>query len=232
MDVASVDKQAPLCVLVEFDDINLGFDTVVGPDGKPRSVRRMFFPELEEVLGLDAKGEPRAWRVVPIYRESRSSSVDDDVSRSQFPLTLAWALTHWKAQGMTLGPYRVRMGKRIAAAPGIPYVAVSRAKHPRHVCFDVDLQDYDVFTEAQWTKNFRARRRYDLRLQAKFSRTLRKYGYCRADLWDRGDAELAEKLLEGLKKVRGHRRGSTQHLGANIVACEDPKNTQDSAMLC
>ena len=117
---ASVDKQAPLCVLVEFDDIDLGFESEIGPDGKTRSKRRMFFPELEEVLGLDAKGKPRAWRVVPIFRESRSSSTDDDVSRSQFPLTLAWALTHWKAQGMTLGPYRVRMGKRIAAATGIP----------------------------------------------------------------------------------------------------------------
>ena len=124
---------------------------------------------------------------------------------------------------MTLGPYRVRMGKRIAAAPGIPYVSVTRAKHPRHLCFDVDLQDHDVFTEAQWSKNFRARRRYDLRLEAKFSRTLRKYGYCRADPWERSDAELAEKLLEGLKKVRGVRRGSAGHLGTNFqLLASDP----------
>ena len=67
-----------MCVIVEFDEVRLG--------------NRRFFP------GDDAH---RA-RWVPIVHENIFSNTEDKVTRKQFPLILAWALTHWKAQGMTL----------------------------------------------------------------------------------------------------------------------------------
>ena len=81
------EKRRPLCVFVEFDSVNLGD----GADGRPRS----FFPD-----------DPVRRNWVPIFRQTASSTTEEHVKREQFPLTLAWALTHWKAQGMTLARAR------------------------------------------------------------------------------------------------------------------------------
>ena len=55
--------------------------------------------------------------------------MEDHVFRENYPLTLAWALTHWKAQGMTLGKVRVRLGERGALSVGVGYVVMTRVKH-------------------------------------------------------------------------------------------------------
>ena len=77
-------KAVPLCVFVEFDDVQLGTDVT----GRERS----FFPE-----------DPVRRQWVPVFRTSAmpADSVGQ-ITREQFPLTLAWALTHWRSQGMTL----------------------------------------------------------------------------------------------------------------------------------
>ena len=145
---------------------------------------------------MNSAGKRRATQLVPIFRSSvKSECTDDEISRQQFPLILAWALTHWKAQGMTLRRCRVRLGERTASSPGIGFVSVTRVKHPSHLVFDKDLPEYEKFQEAQWKRNFRERRRFEWRLEAKASRTLRKYGYCEADAWTREEASVAESLL-------------------------------------
>ena len=75
-------SRAPLCVLVEFDEVCFGLDST----GQPVS----FFP-----------GQPERARWVPIFRQESWANGEEVVARQQFPLTLAWALTHWKAQGMS-----------------------------------------------------------------------------------------------------------------------------------
>ena len=120
-------KRAPLCVVVEFDDIDLGKDA----SGEPRN----FFPELG----------PAGRKLVPIFRDSVASGAGDGVVRHQFPLTLAWALTHQKAQGMTLRRARILLSKRSAGQVGLGYVAVTRVKHPRHLMFMEPLPEHAAF---------------------------------------------------------------------------------------
>ena len=199
-------KRAPICVVVEFDEVDLGEEQkvehgqrVFDAEGKPVMVRRNFFYE--------EYGE-RGQKMVPIWRESITSEEGDGVVRHQFPLTLAWALTHQKAQGMTLRRVRICLSKRSAAQVGLGYVAVTRVKHPRHLVFWTDLPEHAAFQEAKYKEDFRARQRYKLRLEAKASRTLRKYGFCQADLWSAEDAEMAEQLMACLENVGKLRRSA------------------------
>ena len=100
---------APVAVIVEFDEVNL--------DG-PRGEMRSFFSEPER----------KNW--VPVYHSAPvTATTDSDITRAQFPLTLAWALTHWKAQGMTLRRVRICMRRAVAGAAGVGYVVVTRVKH-------------------------------------------------------------------------------------------------------
>ena len=118
--------RAPLCVFVEFDDVTLGR----AADGTART----FFPD--DVVKA---------RWIPVYRQTASSSTETGVERLQFPLMLAWALTHWKAQGMTLPRVRISLGERTASSPGVGYVAVTRVKHVRHLVFGTDLPSWEKF---------------------------------------------------------------------------------------
>ena len=52
--------------------------------------------------------------------------------------------------------------------------------------------------KARKTLAFRERKRFELRQEAKASKTLRKYGFCEADIWTREEAAVASELLRGL----------------------------------
>ena len=100
-------------------------------DGQPLS----FFPD-----------DPARRKWVPIWRQKVPSNETQHLSREQFPLQLAWALTHWKAQGMTLQKVRVHLSERTAKVPGIGFVAVTRVKHPWDLVFEEDLPDSVSYT--------------------------------------------------------------------------------------
>ena len=187
--------RAPLCIFVEFDDVQLGLDHT--------GEERTFFPDNQE---------KRRW--IPVYRHTAYAVSEESVARKQFPLVLAWALTHWKAQGMTLIRARVSLGKRAAGISGIGYVAITRVTHPRHLVFETDLPAWECIQEARHTEGFRARRRFDLRNTAKFSRTIRKYGFCEADVWTRPDAERGDRLLKGLRA-----KGQRQRITLSATGC-------------
>ena len=139
----------------------------------------------------------RNW--VPIFRQEISSTVEDHVTRENYPLTLAWALTHWKAQGMTLDRVRVHLSDRTAAVPGIGFVACTRVRHPWDIVFEEDLPEYGRFMQARRSLAFRERKRFELRQEAKASRTLRRYGFCEADVWTEEEADVAQELIRGLR---------------------------------
>ena len=92
---------------------------------------------------------------VPIFRQAVSSTIEEHVVREQFPLTLAWALTHWKAQGMTLDRVRVQLSERTAGVPGIAFVAVTRVRHSWDIVFEKDLPVLEHFMKACKTHAFR-----------------------------------------------------------------------------
>ena len=185
--------KAPLYVVVEFDDVDLGTEPDPTRPGQRRP--RSFFPD-----------EPDKRRWVPIPRQKVFSASESSVSREQFPLTLAWALTHWKAQGMTLRRARVKLGERTAAMPGVGFVACTRVRHPTHLVFEDDLPEWRAFQEAQFSANFRSRKRFELGMQARFSETLRRYGFCEDDRWTREDADVADALLGQLRVVCNEQR--------------------------
>ena len=181
-----------LCVFVEFDDVKLG-------EG------RSFFPD-----------DPKRRNWVPIFRQKVSSTAQENVYRENYPLQLAWAMTHWKAQGMTLDRVRVHLSERSAAIPGIAFVACTRVRHPWDLVFEEDLPAYEHLMRARRTPAFRARKRYELRCEARASRTLRRYGYCEADKWTEREAADARELLDSLEAVAGVRRVEMQRAGQRV----------------
>jgi len=68
-------------------------------------------------------------KVSEIYRVTLDYEFKKDiyVARSQFPITLAWALTIHKTQGLSLDSAVIDIGKDIFE-PGMAYVALSRVK--------------------------------------------------------------------------------------------------------
>ena len=100
---------------------------------------------------------------------------------------------------------RVRICMRSTAAgiTGIGYVAVTRVKHVEHIVFEEDLPAWEAFQEAKLKPAFRERRRMEFRLLARFSRTLRKYGFCERDRWTAQEAEVSDALIGLCGRVAG-----------------------------
>lgn len=198
-------RRAPFCVIVEFDDVRLD-ETVVDDEGVKRTVTRRRFFE-------DQDGQDRS-RWVPIFRVDAEHKEDKDVKRSQFPLTLAWALTHWKAQGMTLKRARVSLGATVAGMVGVGLVSMTRVGHPWYLMLETDLPAYEAFAAARTKAEFRSRQRFKLRLRAMASRTIRKYGFYERDPWSREEAALAERLLAEVARETQNERMGWWHAGA------------------
>ena len=106
---------------------------------------------------------------------------------------------------MTLKRVRVCMRDAAAAIAGIGYVAITRVKHVEH------LPSWEAFQEAKRKPGFRQRRRMELRLLTKFSRTLRRYGFCEADPWSDAERSVADELLAALRA-----RGGTEMQAARL----------------
>ena len=188
--------RTPLAVIVEFDEVNLEDES---------GVCRTFFP-----------GEIGKARWVPVFRKTVYLIDDEGVCRTQFPLVLAWAMTYWQAQGMTLAGARVNLSERRVRA-GLASFAVTRVRHPWDLVFEDDLPEYEHFMQARCTPNCRRRRRWELRLQQRASATLRKYGYCMADQWTKEEGDVAEALLLVLERSAAERRKMLCSIAGRVV---------------
>ena len=202
--------RAPLCVIVEFEDVNLD-EIRTTAEGEQTVLGRKLF---SEASGFGNK-------CVPIFRVEGDSKVDSNVKRQQFPLTLAWALTHWKAQGMTLKRARVCLNESTAGRVGIGFVAVTRVGHPWRLVFDTPLPSYDAFEKAKYGEEFRARQRYKLGLRAKAAATIRRYGFYAKERWDPVDTALAERLLGHVAALAAAERAAAGRGGGRVAAGRD-----------
>ena len=169
-------------------------------------VTRTFFP-----------GEPAKANWVPVFRKQVFSSSDEGVSREQFPIVLAWALAHWKAQGMTLSGARVHLSEKTVGVAGLAFVASTRVRHSWDLLFEDDLPEYEHFMKARGTPAFRRRRRWELRLQERTSATLRKYRYCMDDQWTKEEADVAGSLIEPLKRIAAKQRETLRSPAGCVV---------------
>ena len=115
--------------------------------------------------------ERRTW--VPLEPREIRKEDDASVTRVQFPIILAWALTPWKAQGMTLDKAVVFIGRR-AATPGVLFVALTRVRHPDDLMLDDDFPDMSTIMKQKQTISFQRRQQWERTMTVKFSKTLRR----------------------------------------------------------
>jgi len=108
MHVVTNTENEVKCILVKFDNPQVGIKTI------QTSTYRSVFPN----------AVPLSKYEVMFFAKGKRGS---EVTRLQFPLTLAWATTIHKVQGLTLDEIVVDMkGGRFS--PGQAYVAFSRVK--------------------------------------------------------------------------------------------------------
>ena len=96
--------------------------------------------------------------MVPVYPREIFDP-QNDMSRVQFPVVLGWALTPWKAQGLTLKRAIVEIGKAVSET-GVLFVALSRVRHPD----DLMLDDYfpSLFSILELARHENVKKRHRL----------------------------------------------------------------------
>mgnify|MGYP003330426215 CR=1 FL=1 len=100
-----------------------------------------------------------------------------DVKRRQFPLVLGWALTPWKAQGLTLKKAVIKLSRAVME-PGVLFVALSRVEHPDNLMPDDDFPDYSTILRQKRNENFVKRQTWEKYARSIFSKTIRHYERC------------------------------------------------------
>jgi ATP-dependent exoDNAse (exonuclease V) alpha subunit len=106
-------------------------DIVYAPGKSPPSD-----PPITVLVKFDHYDGPSLNGSIPIPTITKSwKNKEKTLTRSQFPLSLAWAVTIHKSQGLTLDKVVVSLGDRELAL-GITYVALSRVRHFEDIMFD------------------------------------------------------------------------------------------------
>ena len=114
-------------------------------------------------------------------------------------MTLAWALTPWKAQGMTLDKAVVQIGHS-ASKPGIAFTSLSRVQHPDDLMLDDDFPAMNVLMAQAKTESFQQRQSWERCARVKFSGTIRRYMrdptlFTPEKTWTEEESLIADQLV-------------------------------------
>ncbi len=137
------------------------FHTEAGPNHDDPDLRqpRVIVVDFPQYAGPRFYEEPDRATWVPIRVVSRDAAGSEGMTREQFPLILGWAMTPWKAQGMTLDRAIVRLTKA-ASAPGVAFVALSRVRHPDHLMLEDSFPDMSTIMRQMENASFQTRQRW------------------------------------------------------------------------
>jgi ATP-dependent DNA helicase PIF1 len=112
----------------------------------PTNTRPNTTPPLAVLVAVDDYTGPGLFQdsnnrpVIPVFPLSRSFYFNNiSLTRTQFPLQLAWAITIHKSQGLTLEQAVICVNGPRDFVPGLLYVAVSRVKSLSGLLFDQPL---------------------------------------------------------------------------------------------
>lgn len=169
-------------------NINISMGLVNGSTG---TIKDFFFcenihaPSLPSCIiieFLDYSGPPYFHGIgqgkwVPIYPETSKwgGAGDEDHFRKQFPICLAWALTVWKSQGMTIqGLVAVSLGD-CEKEHGLTFVALSRSTDIDNVFLGAGCSLERLTTKISNGLKLKQRLVEDTRLQLLFDQTCAYY---------------------------------------------------------
>ena len=130
--------------------------------------------DFPQYIGLAFFSDKTKAKWVPIRPVTRNATDDSDVSRRQFPLILAFALTPWKAQGMTMVKEKLQTDKA-ASSPGVLFTALTRIRHPDTIMFTDNFPSYAQIMKARTNPGFKSRQAWERKAREKCSRTIRKH---------------------------------------------------------
>ena len=114
--------------------------------------------------------DPRTWVILEPREQEYGERAE--IKRKQFCLCLAWSLTPWKAQGMTLEKVIVRLS-HACSKPGVLFVALTCVRHPDNLFLDGDFPAFSTLRRQLLHPSFAARQRWERRMLVLFSRTIR-----------------------------------------------------------
>ena len=103
---------------------------------------------------------------------------------------------------MTLAKERLKIGSS-AEKPGVLFTALTRIRHPDTLMLDDQFPSYSQIMKVRSHPSFELRQRWERKLRAKFSRTVRRHmrdpqEYAPDSVWTAEDSDLADSLLRFL----------------------------------
>ena len=184
------------------------YNTFQGPSNTNEAMRMpravvVDFPKYVGPPFFDTTEFPDRATWIPIEPKEMFKDDDASISRIQYPFVLGWALTPWKAQGMTLDKAVVRLG-RAASSPGVAFVALSRVRHPDDLMLDDEFPDMATIMRQMHSAGYIKRQEWETNMKIKFSQTLRRHLRDRAFYdpvmtWTAEESNMAEDMLRLLK---------------------------------
>ena len=198
------------------------YDTSAGPSADEIVDRmpRHLVVDFPQYVGPAFYDEPERRTWVPVEPREIAKEDNAGIVRRQFPLVLGWALTPWKAQGMTLEKAVVKIGRR-AATPGVLFVALTRVRHPDDLMLDDDFPDMATVLKQRGTPSFQKRQRWERIMTVKFARTLRREmrddaNYDASMVWTQDLCDAAEVILKDVQD----RATNSAHVSQDEDRCE------------